>query len=187
VIFNPSPDRPSDLAPTVRDAPATEGIDPGILENLPVGADPIFDIPTEAFGGGGGPSTTTTSDGGYDPWFAAGITAFVAMLIAAVAFGWQRSVSGLPFAQQHWEKLVRLSSLAGYPPQPGQTPVEFARGLQRRDRGLRGVSVLASAYCRSRFAHRDITEEERERIRELWPHLRGALLGATLGRVFRRR
>jgi transglutaminase-like putative cysteine protease len=187
VIFNPSRDKPEDLSPRSVETPTIEGIDPDILENLPVGADPIFDIPGEAFGGADTPSTVQPAQDGYDPWFAIAVTAVVAMLAGAVWLGWQRSVSGLPFAQQHWEKLVRLSSLAGYPPRPGQTPVEFARGLQRVNRGLRGVSVLAAAYCRSRFAHRDITEEERERIRELWPHLRGSLLGAAVGRPFRRK
>jgi transglutaminase-like putative cysteine protease len=188
VTFNPSPDRPADLTPKTREVPISDDtIDPRILEEIPVGADPIFDIPAGVPGGSGSQTVTTSPQGGYDPLFAIAVTAVAAMLIGAIALGWQRSVSGLPFAQQHWEKLVRLSSLAGYPPQAGQTPVEFARALQRTNRGLRGVSVLAAAYCRSRFAHRDTTEEERERIRELWPHLRGALLGATVSRLFRRR
>ena len=51
VTFNPSPDYPSDLNPRVReDLPEIEGLDPSILENLPVGADPIFDIGAEAGG-----------------------------------------------------------------------------------------------------------------------------------------
>jgi hypothetical protein len=187
VTFNPSPDYPSDLSPRVRqDLPEIEGLDPSIFDNLPVGADPIFDIGAEAGGGAGDPAATDPGRG-YDPWFAAGLTAFLALLAGAAGLGWQRSVAGLPYAQQHWEKLVRMSSWAGYPPQQGQTPVEYARGLQRQFRGLRGVSVLATAYCRSRFAQRDATSEERERIRELWPHLRGALIAGIFGRFLRRR
>jgi transglutaminase-like putative cysteine protease len=188
VIFNPSVDRPADLRPQVDETPdGLEGIDPDILKNLPVGADPIFDIPAEAFGGGGAPSGAAPSSSSYSPWFAMGLAAVAAMLAGAVFVGWQRSVRGLPYAEAHWEKLVRLSTWAGYAPQPGQTPVEFARGLQKVHRGLRGVSVLAGAYCRSRFAHREPTDEERERIGDLWPDMRGALLGAILGRLFRRR
>ena len=61
VVFNPTQDRPADLRPRVEQpVEGLEGIDPDILENLPVGADPIFDIPGEAFGGckhaGGGPA-----------------------------------------------------------------------------------------------------------------------------------
>jgi hypothetical protein len=188
VIFNPSPDRPADLNPQVTEGTLLpEGIDPALLENLPVGADPIFDIPPEAFGGGAAPSAESPSSSSYSPLFAVAITAVVAMIAGAVFVGWQRSVSGLPYAEAQWEKLVRLASWAGYPPQPGQTPVEFARGLQKTHRGLRGVSVLAAAYCRSRFAHRAPGAEERERIGELWPDMRGALLGAIAGRFFRRR
>jgi hypothetical protein len=187
VIFNPSGDRPENLNPEVVEAPEVpEGIDPALLENLPVGADPIFDIPPEAFGAGGPATAPPPSSGSYSPLVGIGIAAVVAMLSGAVFLGWQRSVRGLPYAEAHWEKLVRLSSWAGYPPQPGQTPVEFARGLQRVNRGLRGVSVLAAVYCRSRFAHREPSQEERERIGELWPDMRGALLGQIAGRLFRR-
>jgi transglutaminase-like putative cysteine protease len=187
IVFNPSQDRAADLNPRVVEEPdVSEGIDPAILENLPVGADPIFDIPPEAFGAGGAASAPPSSGNSYSPWFAIGIAAIAAMVSGAVFVGWQRSVSGLPYAEAHWEKLVRLSSWAGYPPQPGQTPVEFARGLQKVHRGLRGVSLLAAAYSRSRFAHREPTLEERERIGELWPDMRGALLGKIAGRVFRR-
>ena len=187
VIFNPSQDRPADLRPQVDEAPGgLEGIDPDILENLPVGADPIFDIPAEAFGGGGASSGAPPSSSSYSRWFAMGLAAALATLAGAVFLGWQRSVRGLPYAEAHWEKLVRLSAWAGYPPQPGQTPIEFARGLQKVNRGLRGVSVLAAAYCRSRFAHREPTAEEQERIGDMWPDMRGALLGAIIGRLFRR-
>jgi len=189
VTFNPSQDRPADLRPQVDETPdGLEGIDPNILDLLPVGADPIFDIPPEAFGGGGGEASgAAPSSASYSPWFAAGLAAVVATLAGAVFVGWQRSVRGLPYAEAHWEKLVRLSTWAGHGPQPGQTPVEFARALQKVHRGLRGVSVLATAYCRSRFAHREATAEERDRISDLWPHMRGALLGSIAGRFFRRR
>jgi hypothetical protein len=187
VTFNPSPDRPEDLTPRVREESlGGDQIDPDLLDYLPVGADPIFDIPGEAFGGADTPSTTTTSDNDYDPRFALAVAAVVAAVSGTVYFGWQRSVSGLPWAEAHWEKLVRMSSLAGHPPKPGQTPVEFARALQRTHRSLRGVSVLAAVYCRSRFAHRDPTPEEKDRIKDLWPDMRGALLGRAVTRFFRR-
>ncbi len=187
VTFNPSPDRPENLNPVVReDLPGSDQIDPDILKNLPVGADPIFDIPGEAFGGADTPSSAQPSSDNNNPLFALAVTAVVAMIAGAIYFGWQRSVNGLPWAQAHWEKLVRMSSLAGYPPQPGQTPVEFARGLQRTHRSLRGVSVLAAAYCRSRFAHREPTAEEKKRIKDMWPDMRGALLGRAATRFFRR-
>jgi hypothetical protein len=188
VIFNPSFDRPADLSPQVRDASLGEGqIDPDLLEHLPVGADPIFDLPPEAFGGGGASGSVETSGNSYNPLYGIALIAVTAMLAGAVFLGWQRSVAGLPWAEQHWEKLVRLSSLAGYPPQAGQTPVEYARGLQKTHRGLRGVSVLAAAYCCSRFAHREPSSDERERIKELWPDMRGALLSRMAGRFFRRK
>jgi hypothetical protein len=87
----------------------------------------------------------------------------------------------MPFEHQAWEKVIRLSSLAGHPLEPGQTPTEYANSLQRRFRGLRGVSVIASVYARSRFGRSGPTPAERERVTDLWPPIRGELLRASGG------
>ncbi len=188
VVFNPTPDRPADLSPQAR-ADAAADANPSINDfpNLPVSADPFFDIPGNLGAKGTGLPASTDSGNGYAPWLALGLAAFIAALAASVALGWQRSVAGLPYSQQIWEKTVRLASWAGYAPQPGQTPTDFANGLQRALRELRGVSVLVAAYNRSRFGRRDEAGEERERMTELWPHIRGVLIGAILGRVLHRR
>ncbi|TMC00143.1 MAG: transglutaminase domain-containing protein [Chloroflexi bacterium] len=188
VDFNPTPDRPADLRPQVSD-PTTPhaGLDPDILKQLPVGADPIFDIEKQ-FGDAGAADTTASDSGnGYATWIIVAMVGLAVIIAGAAALGWQRSVVGLPLAQQHWEKLVRLSSWAGCPLQQGQTPAEFANGLQRRFLGLRGVSVLAAAYNRSRFGRRPPDAAELERIRELWPDIRAALVSAILGRLTRQK
>jgi len=188
VVFNPTPDRPAELSPQLgTDAPTDADASIEDFPDLPVSADPFFDIERNLGASGPGLSQSPDSGSGYAPWLALGLAGFIAALAASVALGWQRSVAGLPYSQQMWEKTVRLASWAGYAPQPGQTPTDFANGLQRALRELRGVSVLVAAYNRSRFGRRDEAEEERERITELWPHIRGVLIGAILGRVLRHR
>ncbi|MEE8384372.1 MAG: DUF4129 domain-containing protein, partial [Dehalococcoidia bacterium] len=92
-----------------------------------------------------------------------------------------------PYPQQMWDKTVRLASWAGEPPEPGQTPAEYAYQLQQRFRDVPDLPVLGTAYNRSRFGNRDPEGEEQERLQTLWPHLRAALLKALLGRPWRRR
>lgn len=185
ITFNPSPDRPGPLNPVVEET-AQEPAEPGTLENAPFGpvADPIFDIPTQTQGGDGTVPTVGQSRD-YNPLITLGVAAFIALLAGSVFLGWQRSVAGLPYSQQLWEKTVRLATWAGHGPRTGQTPAEFARSLKREVREAEDVSILAAAYNRSRFARTE-PEKERARLTEIWSPLRNALLGAILRRLTRR-
>ncbi len=188
VSFNPTPDRSSQIAPTISDAPPPiSGLDPRITRYLPAGADPITNVPPgdvsqdSPAGGislGGGTSGTD--------WLALGVLAFIAALIGAIALGWQRSVAGLPYPQQVWEKTVRLASWGGAPPLPGQTPHDYAKGLGKRFRGVRDFHVLADAYTKSRFGHKEIDDDQAALLKEAWPDVRGALLGSIVRRIWPR-
>ena len=188
VAFNPTPDRSSQIAPTISDAPPPiAGLDPGITKFLPAGADPISNVPPgdisqDSPQGGvslGGGATGTD-------WVALGVLAFIAALIGAIALGWQRSVAGLPYPQQVWEKTVRLATWGGSPPMPGQTPHDYATGLGKRFRGVRDFPVLADAYTKSRFGHKEIGEDQTALLKEAWPDVRGALLGSIVRRIWPR-
>ena len=189
VQFNPSPDREAELRPGV-EAPTDTGreVDPRIFDDLPVSSGGQFPI------GGGDVARSSGSrpasggvQVGYVWVIALGVAGALAVAGAAGALGWRQSVTGLPYAQQVWEKTVRLASWAGEAPRPGQTPGEFARQLERRLSSAPGISLLADAYNRSRFGRREPDEGEAERLRRLWPQLRWVLLGAIVSRVWRRR
>ena len=188
VEFNPSPERPADL----RTGELAVGnlrlpANLGEIPDLPAGSELPFPLgPSDASSGVSRPSAGGSGPG-YGLWIALAAAAFAASVVGSVALGWQRSVAGLPYPQQLWEKMVRLASWAGQPPQPGQTPAEFAHRLERPFRGVRGISALAAAYNRSRFGRREPDGEERELLRRHWPHLRGALLAAIFRRLWRRR
>jgi hypothetical protein len=185
IAFNPSPDREGALNPVVEET-AQEPVEPGSLENAPFGpvADPIFDIPTQTQGGDG--TVPTVGDGrDYNPLITVGVAAFVALLAGSVFLGWQRSVAGLPYSQQLWEKTVRLATWAGHGPRTGQTPSDFARSLKRGVRDADDISILAAAYNRSRFGRAD-PDKDRAKLNEIWSPLRNALLGAIARRITRR-
>ena len=193
VAFNPTPDRDAKVTPTVGDAPPASlaGLDPGIVKFLPAGGDPLInevpgvglnDIPASSGGislGGG--------SAGVD-WVVISTIAFIAAMIGAIAFGWQRSVAGLPYPQQVWEKTVRLASWGGAPPAPGQTPHDYARRLGKRFRDVQGdLPALADAYTKSRFGHKELGESEAKALKETWPYVRSALVGGVIGRWRKRR
>jgi transglutaminase-like putative cysteine protease len=193
VAFNPSPDRPATIEPTEVDpGDPLSGIDPDLLDNLPVSAfegalEPGEGVDIPLRDGGDGPANVISPDGGesYEPWLLMAVLGFAGAVFIAVSFGWGRSVAGLPYPQQMWEKTVRLASWGGFKPQPGQTPHEYVAALSRRHRGIRNLDVLATTYTGSRFGKKEVSETDRERLGQMWPSLRGALIGGIVRRIIR--
>ncbi len=187
--FNPTPDRPADLTPQERTAPKP-GKDPSLSDfpNLPIAAAGQFNI-LDADTGTSRTSPAALQDSGhaYTPWVILGIVAFLAALGGAAMLGWQRSVAGLPYSQELWEKTVRLASWAGHSPQSGETPSDYGQRLQKVFRRVNDIPALAAAYNRSRFGRHDAGQAERQRLHEIWSPLRGAVMGALVGRIVRRR
>ena len=185
VEFNPSPDRPADLRPGQK---SDEIIVPPLsledLRNLPVSIGGFF--PFGQLGGEAGAAPPESSGFGYTLWVALALTGFLAAVVASAALGWRRSVVGLPYPQQLWEKTVRIASWAGQPPKPGQTPSGFARVLTRRFRGVRDIDLLADAYNRSRFGRKDADAKERARLARVWTNLRGPLAWEIVRTLWRR-
>jgi transglutaminase-like putative cysteine protease len=200
IPFNPSPDRPEVIQPNEVD-PASSflddplGLDPRLRALLPIsGADQAYFPPDvepipvgDSSGGGGGVIPGVGGSTGGSSWALLAVIAFGAAVFFAVSAGWQRSVAGLPYPQQVWEKTVRLASWGGRQPRPGQTPHEYVRALGRRHRGVRDLDVLARSYTRSRFGKKETDEAEKELIEEMWPTLRGALIGGIVARILHRK
>jgi hypothetical protein len=194
VPFNPTPSRDAVIAPVKStnpledDAIIKDGIR-DIFDQLPVSASEGAFIPPEGVDiGQAPPSSAFFDDSGSStsPWLMSAVSIFIALIIASVFFGWQRSVAGLPYPEQLWEKAVRLASWGGMPPEPGQTPHDYAARLARRFRAVDDWPALADSYTRSRFGRKETGEEEAEQLREAWPDARGALIGGILARPFRR-
>jgi hypothetical protein len=83
---------------------------------------------------------------------------------------------------------VRLASWAGHPPEPGQTPREYAERLTKVFRSVPEFGLLATSYGRSRFGRPDGEGGiDVARLKEVWPHVRGPLLSAMFGRFLHRR
>ncbi len=187
--FNPTPDRPADLTPQDRTAPKP-GREPRLSDfpDLPIAAADRFNIPGPDTGtSSSSPASVQDSSRAYTPWVLLGIAAFLAALSGAVLLGWRRSVAGLPYSQELWEKTVRLASWAGHPPRAGETPSDYGQRLQTVFRAVNGIPAVVAAYNRSRFGRHEANDAERQPLRKIWRRLRITLLGAALGRMLRRR
>jgi transglutaminase-like putative cysteine protease len=192
VPFNPTRDRDADLTPRTDASAPLSGLDHNILEDVPASVDgnvppdgaDIDDLSGSAPVPPGGGSAEQPLE-----WYvSAAVTAFIAALIGVIMLGWQRSVAGLPYPQQIWEKTVRLAGWGGVRPRPGQTPHDYARSLGKRFLDVRDdMPVLADAYVKSRYGHKELSEEEIAAIKDAWPEVRANLVGGITGRFFRRR
>jgi hypothetical protein len=195
VPFNPTPSRPEVIAPVKStnpledDAIIKEGIG-SIFDQLPVSASEGAFIPPEGVDFGNNPPSGIAAfddaEGSTSPWLLSAFSIFLAMIAGSIFLGWQRSVSGLPFPQQLWEKTVRLASWGGMPPEDGQTPHDYARQLGKRYRAVEEFPTLADAYTRSRFGHKVVGAQEEDYLRDVWHDMRAALIGGIFARPFRR-
>jgi transglutaminase-like putative cysteine protease len=93
----------------------------------------------------------------------------LAVLLAAVVLVWYRRLRGLSPAEGTYARMTYWLSLVGVQPESHQTPSEFAEG---------GCSIVPSArerfqgivklYVKEHFSHHTLSEDEEERLIELW-------------------
>lgn len=180
VEFSPTPSEPRIARPGTQDAPAAGGGDRGAQDDdvptdIPLGA-PAVD-----------PATAPASDdrGGGGAWkpllILAGIGAVFALLAAGARFAWEFGLGGMPRPVQIWEKTQRLARLSNAPARPTETPREYARRLRVQvPRTGADATYLAAAYERARFGHKQLDEDEAERLESAWQTVRNELLRRAL-------
>jgi transglutaminase-like putative cysteine protease len=180
VEFNPTPSQPNIFRPGTALPPSTprndgigrplaeDEIQLGELENPPATA----------------PEQFTDSGDGTSPWPAlitlAAIGAAAAVVIGATRFAWEYGLGGLSRPAQLWEKTQRLARWGKASGARSETPREFASRLRRDVDGADDVGVLAAAYERNRFGHKDLSEDETERLESAWVNVRNTLLRRVL-------
>lgn len=108
------------------------------------------------------------------------VGALLALLALGARLSWERSVAGLSYPAQLWEKTLRLASWAGLRQKPQQTPREYAGTLAQEFPDIRGIHDLGEAYGRSQFGKKKLTPEEQRHLRGVWRRLRRALLGRLI-------
>jgi hypothetical protein len=112
-------------------------------------------------------------------WVLLGVVAGLAVLVAtgagALRFAWVRGLSGLSTPARLWGQTVRLGTWLRLPPDPGQTPVEYARKL-RDEADIAEAGFLAGAFVRNRYGAREPDAEDAARLETAWRVVRQRLL-----------
>lgn len=178
VQFNPTPDRPA-----LGGVTAPDPLELPLPDDLPLPG--LEEIPSDGFTASSGPAPAAAREGGGPRlalWIALAVLAAFVLAAATGRFAWERSVAGLPYSQQVWEKTMRLASWARARRRPSQTPREYMQEVSRLAPEVEGSEMLAEAYGHSRFGRRTLSAEERERLRQIWQRLRNRLLLRILAR-----
>jgi transglutaminase-like putative cysteine protease len=183
VEFSPTPSQPvinrpgtqprAPLDPSERgfedDEPGVPDLDFGALDDGSTSE-------SDPFGDGPG--------GGSDPWRmmlgAAAVGGLIAIGLAGGRFAWEYGLAGLPRPVQLWTKTQRLARWGRAGATPSETPREFSRRLRRDVPGAVEVVVLAAAYERAEFGHKELGEDEAERLESAWSSTRNSLLRRVL-------
>jgi hypothetical protein len=111
------------------------------------------------------------------------VLGFLALTLAGglgFQFAWQRGLHGLDYASKTWEKTQRLARWARIPTFPQETPREYVGRLERELPEVEDLRYLESAYVRSRYGAKTLTDPERERLAGVWKAVRNNLFSRLM-------
>ncbi len=181
VEFNPTPSQPLINRPGAAPEPAGgrgSDRDPTLApeEDIDLGINDPIQQPAD--------DLAATDGGGSNSWRAVVTLAIVggiaALLLGAGRFAWEYGLGSMTRPAQFWEKTQRLARWSRNGGAPNETPREFAARLQHDVPGTDGVGYLAGAYERTRFGHKELSEEETERLETAWASVRNGLMRRVL-------
>jgi hypothetical protein len=187
IAFEPSairepPERgPASLASTERDRSDTAG---GAAD-----ADFADEFPLDGGGGGpraGGATGAPTAVGLGLLSIAFGLMA-IGLLLAGLAWSWDRGLSGEPVARRRYAHLRRWLAWGRWRAEPSATPYELARRLgQELPRLAEPAAVLAHRHVEATYGPGAVGDSDEE-SEAAWQRLRGGLAVAMLRHRLQRR
>ena len=95
-------------------------------------------------------------------------------------YTWQHGLSDFEYPVQIWEKTLRLARWARIPVLPQETPRELTARLQKELSDVEDLNFVGESYVRSRYGHKELSPEEKERLTNIWKKTRGNLFGRIL-------
>jgi transglutaminase-like putative cysteine protease len=114
---------------------------------------------------------------------AGGVLAVLVLLFGASSLWWRRLFRGLSPVAQTFGRVTLLAGWAGMQPRRTQTPYEYIGALEERLPVQAGsLHRLGELYVEERWGVPDRSAGALAELRQLWAHLRGALVRAVLRR-----
>jgi hypothetical protein len=94
-----------------------------------------------------------------------------------VHYGLNRGLGGYPYAVQIWEKTLRLGRLSKVKPVPQETPRELMARLKKVLPEVDDLDYLSETFLRSRYGQKDLSDDEKQRLTNVWVEVRNTLFG----------
>src|SRR5579883_1729192 len=167
-------------APTATTKPTTHPKPSPTAGNRRPGAQPTAATGHNGANNGGVSPDATTRE----MFFLGGslVVLFISILLLLFAIYRNRQMAQYagvsPVSALFW-RVTRLASLTGAPPQPSQTPYEYARQLARRyPQVAMPLRRIADLFVRERWAapHQAPHPAEQQQLEQVWPQLRNTFI-----------
>jgi transglutaminase-like putative cysteine protease len=108
------------------------------------------------------------------------VVAAIAVTAGVFQYSWQHGLGRYSYPVQVWEKTLRLARWARIRPRPQETPREVIARLQREMPEIDDLDFLGESYIRTRYGQKQLTDEERQRLKGVWSQARNTLLARLL-------
>ncbi len=95
-------------------------------------------------------------------------------------YSWQHGLGRYEYPAQIWEKTLRLARWSRIRTRPQETPREVIARLRQSLPDVEDLDYLGESYVRTRYGHKELTPEERDRLNGVWRKTRNTLLARLL-------
>ncbi|HEX5368538.1 MAG TPA: transglutaminase domain-containing protein [Dehalococcoidia bacterium] len=104
------------------------------------------------------------------------VLAATALVFLIFQYSWQHGVRHYAYPVQIWEKTLRLGRWTRIKPLPQETPREVVARLKRALPEIDDIDYIGESYVKTRYGHKELTPEEKDRLTKVWQRVRNTLL-----------
>jgi hypothetical protein len=105
-----------------------------------------------------------------------GLLLLTVLVFFAVQISWQWGLRSYSYPSQIWEKTLRLGRWSRIRPLPQETPREVVQRLRQHLPEVDDLEYLSETYMKTRYGQKELSDEERSRLTQVWNKARNNLL-----------
>jgi hypothetical protein len=109
-----------------------------------------------------------------------GLLLLTFLVFVTVQVSWQWGLRTYSYPAQIWEKTLRLGRWTRIRPLPQDTPREVVARLRQELPEVEDLDYIGESYMKSRYGNKELTEDERNRLTQVWNTARNNLLARLL-------
>jgi transglutaminase-like putative cysteine protease len=109
-----------------------------------------------------------------------GVVVLMVMGAGIFQYSWQHGLGRYAYPVQVWEKTLRLARWSRIRPRPQETPREVVERLRQALPEIEDLDFLGESYVKTRYGQKELTEDERQRLKDVWRQARNTLLARML-------